>query len=225
MQVSLQEHDRERLHTALGQLSPNQSVSIEGEPLYADQEWGNLHQFAYNFVLPEIASYYPCFIDLLFDEYTTSESNFDLEVFLAQIYLNLPMNVITESELVSDAEKIIETLRTQGQIISRNQLLFIETNSGNREVALTTHSGRIACTTLDAAYQQRKSLLVDTTILVHSMDFKRQQQEMLTVLQAFNNGRMPFEAFLNIFTRTRKGQTRLASIWLTDAEGKLENID
>lgn len=240
MAERLQQHDIARLDRLSAKLTGNpQTVSFEGEPLYADQAWNEFHEFSYGTVIPvlirQASENNRPRLDLLYDEYTVQQLDFSFDHFLGQITqalhrhlngqsANLSIHTENESYFLDRGEEWIRELRGRGATTQYNGT--VELNLPHqRPVNLTTKSGRPACAVLDAVYQTTKAEGgVDVAVLVHNTQFRGQQEDMQTVLLAVGQGTIPFNAFVNVFTRERKGELRLAAIRHLDSNGQVLEI-
>jgi len=240
MAERLQQHDMARLDRLSTKITGNpQTVSFEGEPLYADRAWSEFHAFSYGSVIPvlikQVSDNNKTRLDLLYDECTVQQLNFSFDHFLGQIAQalnqhingqsgNLPIHTENESYFLDRGEEWIRELRGRGATTQYNGT--VELNLPHqRPVSLTTRSGRPACAVLDAVYQTTKSEGgVDIAVLVHNTQFRGQQEDMQAVLFAVGQGTIPFSAFVNVFTRERKGELRLAAIRHLDRSGQVSEI-
>lgn len=242
MSERLQPHDMARLESLSGKISGEtpRTVSFEGEPLYADRSWSEFHEFSYGGVIPvlirQVSDKHQVRLDVLYDELTTHNQEFSFDHFLDQIAQSLteyqdqqndpdtPVHTQNESYMLDRGENWITELRGQGLTRQFNGTVELHLPQ-QRPVTLTTKSGRPACAVLDAVYQTTKSEGgVDVAVLVHNTQFKKQQEEMQAVLLAVGQGTIPFDAFVNVFTRQRKEDFRLAAIRHLDSRGQTSEI-
>lgn len=240
MEERLQQHDVARLDRLSTKIIGNpQTVSFEGEPLYADRAWSEFHEFSYGTVIPvlirQVSENNRSRLDLLYDECTVQQLDFSFDHFLRQITqalnrclneqsVHLPIYTNNESYFLDRGEEWIRELRGRGATVQYNGT--VELNLPRQKpVNLTTKSGRPTCAVLDAVYQTTKSEGgVDIAVLVHSTQFRGQQEDMQAVLFAVGKGTIPFNALINVFTRERKGALRLAAIRHLDSNGQVSEI-
>jgi hypothetical protein len=224
----LDRHDRTRLLQLSSLISGAGRISLEGEPIYADQGWSHFHAFTHECVIPEMSdmlSHADQVLDVLYDDCTVASIPFSLEYYLERISQTrsdrLALRVNSESDVVERARDWVEQLDARGQTSRRNGITQL---SNGREVNLTTQSGRPTCAVLDAVYQMQKAESgVDTAVLVHNTAFRGQQLDMQAVLQALD-GTLPFDNFANIYIRQRKGALRLAAIQVLSAAAQLTEV-
>ena len=212
-------------------------VSFEGEPLYADRAWDGFHDFSYGTIIPTLAERLadrPHRLDVLYDEYTVSSADFSEDHFLGQISTslaehngstrNVPVRTANESDMSGRAHVWVDELRVKGIARALDGVVQL-TMPERAPVALTTQLGRPTCAVLDAVYQTSKSDQgISTAVLVHSKNFGGQQRDMQTVMRAIHDGELPFDAFVNVFVRERKGMVRLANIRRTNRDGSVMEI-
>ena len=106
VETILQRDDALRLQKAATQMLVigAQTIALEGQPLYADEEWGQFHQFAYAHVIPQLAQFLsahnvPIGLDVLYDEFTTSNNPLNAEHFMGltmQALGGVPINIPEE---------------------------------------------------------------------------------------------------------------------------------
>ena len=54
MTTTLHEHDLARLTTLADRYADGSAISFEGQPLYAHEPWGPMHEFSYRQIIPTI---------------------------------------------------------------------------------------------------------------------------------------------------------------------------
>jgi hypothetical protein len=228
----------QNLSAAIGSSASAGAVSFEGEPIYADRAWDDLHDFSYGVVIPalaqELSGQQPR-LDVLYDDLTVEDTDFTEDYFLGQItgglathngtLRDLSIQTTSERDMFDRAQEWIDELRGRGvtKQLEHSRVLELVV-PGQKPVALTARSGRPTCPVLDAVYQKEKAEHgVSTAVLVHNTNFTMQQREMQTILTAVH-GELPFDSLVNVFIRERKGALRLAATRQTDKAGQTVEI-
>lgn len=227
----IQRQDKIRLNKLIDSLSLDNttSVSLEGEPLYADKDWSTFHEFSYGLMLPSLLYLLieknagtNANFDILYDELTVQNNRFNLDYFLRAIFLanenwaefsdSKRLKTFNESEFLDRGEAFVQESIAKGLTLKINGVRELHLKEQS-PIPITTPSGRPACVVLDAIYQSCKAQAgINIAFVNHSVQFRKQQERVLRILTFMHDGSLPFSNFINIFFRERNNNMQLGSI-------------
>lgn len=221
--------------------SDNSSISLEGEPLYADRDWNELHTFSYGLLLPNLLTLLAqknasttTSLDILYDELTVQHNRLSLNTFLTSIFLaserlaefknSKKLRIFNESEFLDRGQAFIKESVANGLTIKVRGVHELHLKN-QAPIPITTQSGRPACVVLDAIYQSCKAQAgTDIAFVNHNVNFSKQQEQMMQILKLMNNSFVPFSNYINIFFRERNNNITLGSIRNYKKDGSILEV-
>jgi hypothetical protein len=224
-------------------LATSTNASFEGEPLYStDRALTPVGEFIYGQVIPRLlqeSAVPAAIIETFFTVTYSTHMNADQAGALVSTaasngpHLNHVRYNLTENSnqlVVARAGDIISGLNSRqltkpGEVEERVSAgVTLLDMPGRQQIALTGSNSQPTAAVLDAAsLLLRAEAGVDTVVTVHGNAYKGEQQRALAVLLAFN-GELPFDAFYNVFIRTRDGIHGLGAITQTARNGTVTRL-